>query len=485
MRKAVLTIIFLVMLTATAHAAFNVTVTATKIDITSGTGTWDDLVTAVNDAGVFGSAGQVFTVGGNREIELSSGVVLTSTDGDTINWNITANVSPCLDIGSGSTYNIAPNTTHDLDTNRSNQGRIFFFGTIHCNGTAGNEIIFQNMSHVYWYMYDTTPWDWDYVTFQDMILNTHYIIYTFQGGNSSCKGPSVAHTFNNVTWKGSGATAGFGSMLLYYTDMSKWTFEDCTFDGINRVLLYYGTSAKFTNCTFTDMAGEVVVGGGSSAEPTFSHYDTSKDNVTFSGKLNQYMTVFDTCTFDNVDAGVYGVSCLTGVLLLKDCTFDNQTYPIWVNGGLALLYGTTTYPVAPTANIRYSGQGTVLHTRKLDITVYQPDGTTPLENACVSIRQKDATRELWAFHTDANGEVKCCGYQESIYLVEKEETSVGNFTQWSDGTGNLVHIITVSHPDYVVSTQEVAMTEDRSLTVTMSYTHTTLHDVVLYDTVIY
>ena len=53
-------------------------------------------------------------------------------------------------------------------------------------------------------------------------------------------------------------------------------------------------------------------------------------------------------------------------------------------------------------------------------------------------------------------------------FIEKEETSNGVYDQWSDGNGNQVHTITVSHPDYQVDTREIAFTQDRDITVTMS-----------------
>jgi len=235
------------------------------------------------------------------------------------------------------------------------------------------------------------------------------------------------------------------------------------------------------------MVSPVNVANGSSAEPTFSHYNTSKDNISYSGKLNQYMTMFDNCTFDNVDSGVYGVQSYCSVILLKNCTFLNQIYPILAGGGLVLLYGTTTYPVAPTANILYVGQGTVLHVNKLDITV-QDEGAAALENASVHIRQKGSSLEQWNFFTDSNGQVKCCGYQEDIYLVEKEETANGVFTQWSDGTGDLVHEINISATGYTLDSREVAMNQDRSITAQLSTTPagaTTIYDSTFYGSTIY
>ena len=53
-------------------------------------------------------------------------------------------------------------------------------------------------------------------------------------------------------------------------------------------------------------------------------------------------------------------------------------------------------------------------------------------------------------------------------FVYREQTSNGVYDTWSDGTGDQVHIITVTHPDYAVSSQEVAFDEDQSLTVTMN-----------------
>jgi len=467
--------------------AFTVATSSSKIDITSGTGNLSDLETAVDDAGIFTSTGQVFEVIGNRELEISSGVTLNTTDGDTLQWNPTANLSPVLDVVAGAILNIAQNTIIDFDTNRTHQGRMYSYGTVNCSGTEGNEVIFQNMGHHYLYMYDTTPWQWDYVIWQNTIHVNNYLMYIFQTGISSANGPSTAHVFNNITVRGTGEATNFGNLLFYYTDMGKWTMDNWTVEAISNMYIRYGTTLKFTNSTFQNMSNLVRPEASVAGSPNMSHYDTSKNLIVFSGNVNQNMIVFENCTFDDVDSGVYGIYSINTPILLKNCTFDNQTYPIYANGATVLLYGTTTYPVAPTANIKYGGQGTVLHVRKLDITVLD-ENSDPLENAIVHIRQKDATREQWAFYTDSNGQIRCGGYDEDIYLVEREEYSNGNFVEWSDGTGDLVHVIDVSAGGYTVDSREVAMNQDREITVQLSVAPagaTTIYDSTFYGSTIY
>ena len=126
--------------------------------------------------------------------------------------------------------------------------------------------------------------------------------------------------------------------------------------------------------------------------------------------------------------------------------------------------GTNTFTNVTTER-SWDGNGQHLHVRSLDLTV-NDSGGSPLENATVNVMQKEG-KEIWNFQTNSAGNILDCNKDLPVF-VEKEETSTGNYTQWSNGSGNQTHVITISHPDYKIDTREVAFTEDKTIVAQLS-----------------
>jgi len=414
--------------------------------------------------------------------DVNSGVTLTCEANDTLNWEW-SNVSTTywlFYIDSGATINVAEGFTFDFNSNGGTyaRGYLNFSGTVNFNGVDGNGITLQNYRSCYCYMYDTTAWDWDYVTFQNTTYTTGYILYFSQGSLSSFDCGGVEHNFNQVTVKDDG---GEGYLLFYYGDWSAMTFSNWTIDNLEEMGIYYNSALKLENWTMKnndDYTRHYWNGYGG----TYPHYSTSKTSNWWMNGYGQPLIVYDTCEFDAQDGGVYSMLAYSGgTYLVKSCTFKNATYGMYAFDSIILLYGTQTYDTI-TTDKSWSGGGTFLHVRAFDITVQDVDGTA-IENAHVSIRQKE-DKEEWSFYTDANGQVKSV-FGDSLYLVEKEETSEGVYTDWSDGTGNQIHEIIVSHPDYDTNKQELAMTADKDITVTLRPQGTKIYDSTIYDATIY
>jgi hypothetical protein len=115
-------------------------------------------------------------------------------------------------------------------------------------------------------------------------------------------------------------------------------------------------------------------------------------------------------------------------------------------------------------------------------------GASPIADATVTFRQKEG-REHWTCKTDSNGDV-LDPKGDPIWLIEKEETSNGVFTQWSDGSGNQVHVIEVMKDGYDPHYEEIAMTADKTANVVLAVegsgaAGTIIYDSTLYDSTIY
>ena len=472
--------------------AFTVNVTASIIDVTAGTGDFGDLYTAAiaHTAGCMTNpSGTVYQVEGNREVELSSGVVLTSTENETIQWNLSAAKYPIFEVAAGATLNLTQNTTIIGDINNTYYSYIYFGGTVHINGTLGNEVIIEKMRSVYWYMYDTTPWDWDYVILRDNTYSTGYFIYCSPYLRSNYDGSRVAHNFNKVTIMDS---RGYGYPYFDRGDYSNMIFTNWLVQDTEEMIMYTVSGIKFTNCEFKG-SDDYIRHYGNGYGMEISRVHSSKTMDFGAQGRNQNMEVFDTCTIDDMDNGVWGILAYGGCsILLKDCTIKNQTYAIGACDTNIRLYGSLTFDTVGTEKI-WSGGGTYLHSRKFNITV-QDSGGSPIENATVRVRTKlektvgsrDYPYEEYSFLTNENGRY-VGAVEDDLYLTEKEEYSAGNYYQWSDGNSNNVHIIEVSKTGYTLDTREIAMTEDRDITVTLTDNDATtkLIDSTIIDSTIY
>ena len=162
-------------------------------------------------------------------------------------------------------------------------------------------------------------------------------------------------------------------------------------------------------------------------------------------------------------------SSYNSVTLMKNCTFGTTAVTTGLYayyGGLILLDATTNTNIMASSAVtkKLWGTGTFLHIRTLTLTVKDENGNA-LQNAVVLVYQKEL-KERWVFATDANGQIKTVHGDDPVF-VEKEETSLNTFTQWSNGTGSQIHRIVVSKPGYQTWSTDVAFTADKTITATL------------------
>jgi len=497
---------------ASFSGTFTGTTSSSLIDVTAGTGTLAQLQADVDaaDPGIFTVAGgdpYTYTILGNRELELSSGVTLNMQNKDDIlQWTLSAAKYPILDIQSGSIFNIGDGTsTGDGQVVKGDSGGtqysyIYIYGSLNLQGTLGNEVTIQDYRSIYFYTGPaaTDFCDWDHVICKDVTLSSGYIWY-WDGINCDNAQP---HTFHNVTVSD---VSGFG--YLYFDrgcDFTNTIFDNITIDGIDRVY-NFNTSVKFTNSTFKNIDTYAMLFYAGSMIRSVTHYDASPVEP-FSNRWEQPKTTFDNCTFDsNYDSGtkyaIYGVT-RGSLALFKDCTFQNAAYGVYVwGGGVALYAGTNTFNSITTADRQWGSNNPVhLHCRTLDLTVYDENGDY-LNNARVNVRQKEGN-ETWDFitrsHTssdpsdpsrpDHDGQISDM-FGDFPVFVEKEETSTGVYVNWSNG-GDQVHELTVSYPGYVTHHEELKFTSDLTVEVTLELettpsTETKIYNSTLYNTTLY
>ena len=450
--------------------AFTFSIDGSKIDVLTGTGTLAQLQSEANaiTSGCFTNpSGQIYQVNGNRELEISSGVTVTTTDGDTLQWDLTANKFPVLDVATGGILNLTQNTTIIGDVNQTYQAYIYFYGEVNCNGTSGNEVIFEYHRSIYMYCYGLSgAMDWDYVIIRNNVLSSGYNLY-FQPDLQSFNDQLYTHTFNNITIQG-GPTASVNNGYIWFDsgNYRNFTFTDFTVTDGNVILAYGTTNLKLENWDISSMVLEPRPYGNGGVRGV-AHYDPVAATPVGDYSFNQGKFTFKNCTFDANDGGVYtgGICNHQSCVLYDGCTFENATYGVYANRGIAMYTGTTTFNSITTANRLWNGGGTHLHARKLTLNV-QDSGASPIADASVTIRQKQG-RECWACKTDSNGDV-LDALGDPIVLVEREETSTGVFSEWSDGTGDQIHVIEVFKDGYNYHSEEIAMTEDKTVTVTLA-----------------
>jgi len=454
--------------------AFTITVSSSKIDVTAGTGTLADLYTdaiAVTAGCMTNPSAQTYQVEGNRELELSSGVFLSTTDGDTLQWALTANGYPVLDVASGARLDVAQNTTFIGDTDNTHQSYFYFYGETNFNGTSGNEIVIENYRTVYIQDYGNVTGasdgihTWDYVILRDVMSSSGHSLY-FRPDIYQLDADNGQHSFTNITIDMSaGPNSAWGQLYFDSGDYSRFTFDNFTMTEGNRIICYGCSNLKIANSTFTDGANDNRCYHSKEGNIT-GRYNPAAASYPYPQQIqNQSKVLFQNCTFDGNDNGVYAGLWQDrgGVVFYDDCTFQNATYGTYSNRGIALYTGTTTFTTI-TTNRRWGNGGTHFHCRKLNLTV-EDSLTNPIADAVVQVRQKEG-REHWQFMTDSNGQVLDI-HDEPPWLVEREETATGVFTEWSDGTGDQVHVLEVFKDGFTAHSQEIAFTSDQTLTVTL------------------
>ncbi len=441
-----------------------------KISVTSGSGTLANLYSDINDSEPFSnpSAG-VYQVNGNRELELS-GTTTLNIGSDTLQWNLSANKYPILDVKENATLTGGAGGKIIGDTNNTYYSYIYFYGTITLQGSSGNDFVIEQYRTLHFLERSTSAYTLDYVTLQNNTYTYSYYIYWNRNDATSTEG---THSLTNVTIQ-SNNHRGYG--MLLYGDFSDVTFSNITIDDTRYGFYLSGATAKFSNCTIRDVYYDPLMIYGSGSGWSYARYNTSKTEIHHLNGWQQPKIVFDNCTWhDNYNSSstercVYYVG-RGSVVLFKDNTFegasagDPASYGVVsYYGGLALYAGTQTFTNV-TTHRSWSSNGTHLHCRKLTLTVKDHNGNN-LEDAYVIVRQNEG-KEEWTGLTNSDGQLKDV-FGDDYVFVEKEETSSGNYTQWSDSTADgRFHWIIITKEGYETWQRKVNFTQDLTITATL------------------
>lgn len=479
--------------------AISVSVTSTKIDVTSTGGSWetlDAICTAIGDTAVMertGSGPYVYTIKAAtyREFEISSGCKVRFEANDELRWTYgtITTTTYVLDFASGSEIDVEEGFVFDLQYSQVSgtfYPYISSYGKVDVTGVDGNPVIFKNYRSLYMSAYQENNWDW--FELKDNLYSTGYFMSFTQ--YSASYGPEM--NFSNFKIYNTSGNNGYGFYFNPGGMYANVNITDFEIDGAGYGALFYGSSSKLSNGTIKNCSGPAIYAQGT-GNVVSAGYETSKDDTTFPTGRFQSMGVVENVHFIDNDAGVYSVYASANSLLqVKDCTFEGQTYS-GTQDGIYALYGSVILEYNNTfTNIDvpriWAANGTFLHTRKFDITVKDLAGD-PIEDAIVSWVQGSAvSKERWAGVTDSDGHILNV-FGGSPVFVEKEETSASTYEQWSNDTASgLCLNLTVTKYGYQVEQAQYEMTEDKDIIVTLTPLGagaTTLYDTTLYDATIY
>lgn len=463
-------------------------ITSTKIDVESGTGTLSELYAdAIADTPgcMTNPSANVYEVQNNCEIELSGSTDLTIETGDTIQFSRTSN-GTTWDVQGSAQITFEAGSTYIADVNGTHMGYAYFYGGLDIQGTSGNEVIFDNVGRNLMYAYGLNgkSHNVNYLIARNLVSGSSYGLQ-FQPSVYSIV-DSVTHTYENITVQGGPTEASGNGWLFYWGHGSyhNFTFNNIELTNGNGFLCYATSNLIIDGGTALNGDIDHKYYGTAGVGLMSSHYNTAKNENFGDHNTNQNKTLFKNYTFDDGDLGVYTAGSIGrgAVVYFESCTFQNAERAISV-GGIAVMYNPTFTSIS-VSNYNYisNRNPTVLHARKMTLTV-EDSGGSPIEGATVTFRQKEG-RETWTCTTDSNGDVLDPS-GEPIWLIEREETSNGVFSEWSDGTGNQVHVIEVYKTGYEPHTEEVVMNQDRTKTITLStetQSGTTLNNVTINST---
>lgn len=450
-------------------------ISSSIIDVASGTGTLSELYTdaIAHTAGCMTNpSANVYQIAGNRELELSGSTILTVETGDTIQWDRTSNGN-ILEVQQNATIVFEEGSTMNMDASGNHMGYAYYYGRLDVQGTSLNRVIFENCGRNFMYPYGSGTQSNGgahtvaYLTIRNLVSASGYAMF-FTPGQTTLH-DDVTHTYDNIICQAGPTEATGNGWLAYFSwgSYHNFTFTNIDITNGNGWLIYGATNLKIDGGTALngDSDSRIYappgVGHGSSA------YDPVNPKVFGTHNRNQNKCLFKNYTFDDGDLGVYTLGTIDrgAVLYCESCTFQNATRVANIARGILVLYDPTYTSISST-NFNYSTSAgaTVLHARKMTLTV-EDSVASPIEGATVVFRQKQG-REEWCCTTDSNGDV-LDPQGEPIWLIEREETSNGVFSEWSDGTGDQIHVIEVFKEGYANHYQEIAMTSDQTITVTL------------------
>ena len=468
--------------------AISITVTATKIDVTSTGGvlvTMSDIVAQIADITVMEKVGDIITIkraAGQiyREFEISSGCKIDFESGKTYNFEGITNSGSYiqLDVAYDSYIKIGENTHFDFnsDSQTYSRGYQYFSGEVDAEASLGNEIIMEHYRNIY-----ITPRNdqyWDYIILKNNMYSSGYFLsfvspaYTTEIPTVSFKHITV--TNDNGNYYGSAIYANISGIPLV-----NYIFEDWNISHIAYPLYVYHFSAtlKRFNISDTTIQGILYSVGNLSGTPTQS---TNVAKYAIGSTYQNYL-IFDDCTFDDLDNGIYNFTCYyPGTTVFKNCSFNNQTYGVYVAySGIARFVGTNTFTNISTSDKRYTYGGSTLDSFEIGITIQDEDGN-PIENVSVSITQDDEYEHFERL-SNSNGEVLSdFGYK--TFLTNKAYYAVSSYEDWS------AHTVSVVKDGYNKSITSLTVDADKDIIITLIAENeqaTTLNGCTINDAVIY
>ena len=477
-----------------------VTVTVSKIDITSGTETLASVYTAVAGSGSPGvmtenTINKEYTINGNVELEISSGATLNITNASYedgyLSWGSLTAHGTRFD-NQGTFTCTAPGFTIDLDANNGNYNYIYNYRTLTLTGTQAKPIIIAHYYRLRFYPREGAAFNMNWVTFNPpSSYSTSGAAWDFQTATAKPTG-----TFQNILVTGV-ANSSYVGIFIYGNDLTGMTFDNVTCVDTRYGIYAQGVNVKLTNSDFSNTYF------GSFQQYSNGSYLAYNNQYTDDGYgdtlMNQPKTTIEDSTFtDCYDSSgtEYGVGLTYGgVIKIKNCTFRgvDDALAIGIHGhilGRILLQGgiagqTFTNVTSKLGFSAANNQG-YYEVYELALTV-NDSGGSPLQYAHVTIHQKEG-HETHHFTTDANGQIKDLFGDDPVFVYREILSNTPTYDIWSDGNGNLVHQITIAHPDYQIDTREVAFDQNRSITAQLTVNAvgvTSIYDSTLYDTTIY
>lgn len=464
--------------------AVTVSISATKIDVTNTGGvqvTLEEVYQAVelHTPGTMtktangGNWVYRITAASYRELEISNNCKVLFEVNDVLEWEwgTTSGTYWIFDIATGSEVEVEEGFRFDLGvTGTYRRGYISIYGKMIMLGTEANPIIIEHCRSTYAYF--RADQYWRHVIFQDPTYSSGYMLY-YSNYTAYYVG-GIDLDIKHITFRNTDPAHNSWGRVYFTTfgfPETEWLIDTWTMDSIGYLYLY-GSTLKFKDCVFRKIYVPIYLYGA--GNNVGLPYESSKDDTKRPRKSFQPKVVFDDCVFEDLYRGNYSVYVYYGsTVLFKNCFFRGVLYSGTQDGiyiayyGNVFLYNPTYEGIQPGREIvQHSTSGPVFHVREVAIRVVDQEGN-PIEKAVVGLRQSE-NREWHVSHTDANGDLKNV-YGDDPVLIEKEETAVGVYDDWSDSIEDgRYHIITVSKEGYGLFTQAVEVTEDLDIEITLA-----------------
>lgn len=345
-------------------------------------------------------------------------------------------------------------------------GYVQLYGAISAVGTKTKPIIWQSYRNGY--MYCNTEGEearFQWVTFKNISGSSYYWFY-FSQYNQYRARPII---FKNVKFRNDSQDKW--GYPFYFTPGGM--YSNVQVDGFQcdytSAIVIYGCSVKLKNGLIKNNAGTniTIQGGGNVVSPA---YQTSKDDTTFPTGRFQSMVVLQNIQFDNiVSASTYAIQAYYNSLVyVKNCKFsarDDIIYrALYSRYGSVIIQNNNDITALSSNSSRkvWGAEGTILHGHQLDLTVLDQNNH-PVNEATVTVIQKsDTSKQRWSGLTNEYGKLLTV-YNDNPVYIQKEQTSLNNFLDWSDPG----HTLMVNKSGYKPSIQDLSFTENKTVVVNL------------------